>query len=308
MFIQGKRYLRRELHATYGGQQQGGISTPRDHPLIFLFTGDVGEQYGYQDGWDSEGMFFYTGEGQQGDMQFVRGNRAIRDHVDEGKDLHLFHDVERGIVRYEGQMVYSGHEYRNAPDADGQEREVIVVKLLPIERMREENQDKEGKELTRQSLEELRALAKGEGSPSPVSSKSTIHVVHRSQAIKTYVRKRAGGTCEACNDEAPFETSSGEPYIEVHHIRRLSDGGPDLPEWVIGLCPNCHARAHYSVDKSQFNASFREIVMQKEKLEEGRDRHLPPSRDLRNSNPGVNFNRSCVNYAIKIDKQNDQLG
>ena len=42
---------RRDIHAIYGGQQQGGICTPTEHPVIFLFTGEAGGQHGYSDGW-----------------------------------------------------------------------------------------------------------------------------------------------------------------------------------------------------------------------------------------------------------------
>jgi len=81
MFVTGEVYSRRELHERYGGQRQGGISSPSKWPIIMLFTGGQGAQYGYEDGWTADGSFAYTGEGQQGDMQFVRGNRAVRDHV-----------------------------------------------------------------------------------------------------------------------------------------------------------------------------------------------------------------------------------
>jgi hypothetical protein len=82
MFEVGNIYDRRsEIHGLYRGQQYGGISTPADHPFVFLFTGEAGEQYGYRDGWDDNGVFLYTGEGQEGNMEFVRGNRAIRDHA-----------------------------------------------------------------------------------------------------------------------------------------------------------------------------------------------------------------------------------
>ena len=33
-----EEYKRKELHDNFGGQRQGGISTPRNHPLIFIFT------------------------------------------------------------------------------------------------------------------------------------------------------------------------------------------------------------------------------------------------------------------------------
>ena len=85
-FIWGKEYKRTDIHKEYRGQQQGGISTPKDHPYIFIFSGEAGDTYGYEDHWsEDKKLFYYTGEGQVGDMQFNRGNRAIRDHAQNNK-------------------------------------------------------------------------------------------------------------------------------------------------------------------------------------------------------------------------------
>jgi 5-methylcytosine-specific restriction protein A len=93
--------------------------------------------------------------------------------------------------------------------------------------------------------------------PSPLRGESfkerkTIYR-ERSNAIKLYALKRANGTCEACQQSAPFVTADGRPFLEVHHLRRLSDGGPDHPQWVAAVCPNCHRRAHYGQDAAAFN-------------------------------------------------------
>jgi hypothetical protein len=72
-FQRGKTYRRAELHRQFGGQERGGISTPKEHPIIMLFTGETGEQFGYSDGWTEDGIFYYTGEGQIGPMTFERG-------------------------------------------------------------------------------------------------------------------------------------------------------------------------------------------------------------------------------------------
>ena len=74
-FIPGKSYRRGDLHDEYGGQQQGGISTPASQPVIFTFTGEQGEQYGYRDGFRADGTFWYTGEGQIGDMEMILNER-----------------------------------------------------------------------------------------------------------------------------------------------------------------------------------------------------------------------------------------
>jgi hypothetical protein len=43
-FTPGRTYRRQALHEAYGGQRKGGISTPADADLIFLFTGQSGAQ------------------------------------------------------------------------------------------------------------------------------------------------------------------------------------------------------------------------------------------------------------------------
>ena len=47
-FKVGALYHRRdEIHARFGGQRQGGISTPKDSPVVILFTGEAGTTHGY---------------------------------------------------------------------------------------------------------------------------------------------------------------------------------------------------------------------------------------------------------------------
>jgi len=267
MFIKGKSYIRRELHNRYGGQQQGGISTPADYPVIFLFTGAQGEEYGYRDSWTEEGVFLYTGEGQRGDMEFVRGNKAIRDHIENGKDLYLFEYVDEGVVRYVDQMICSGFEFREAPDVEENFRRAFVFHLIPEDSFDPSisAQDNEGfEDMATLSMDELRQRALGEeGSPrQPRESLNSAY--DRSEAVKAYVMLRASGVCEACGNEAPFTTAAGRPFLETHHVRSLSDGGPDHPAWVAGVCPNCHRRAHFGSDREVFNCMIRENVVEKE--------------------------------------------
>ena len=47
-------------------------------------------------------------------------------------------------------------------------------------------------------------------------------------------------------------------------MQRLADGGPDEPNNVIAVCPNCHRRTHSSVDKKIFNNDLISKIEQKE--------------------------------------------
>lgn len=267
MFTVGQTYKRSDLHKTFGGQEQGGISTPAGHGFLMLFTGEQGGQYGYKDGWTEDGVFFYTGEGQKGDMPFVRGNKAIRDHVADGKDLHLFAYVSRGYVRYVGQMTCTGFHEVSSPDIDGNDRKAIVFELYPtsaIDAIATPG-DVTEEEMWRQPIQVLRdrAMAASNVGRSPSERRGIVRC--RSDAIRVYVLRRADGVCEACGSNAPFRTEAGRPYLEPHHIRRLSDGGPDHPQWVAAVCPNCHRKAHYGENGSDFNKQLARAVHEKER-------------------------------------------
>jgi hypothetical protein len=134
VFSPGQIYRRLDLHEKFGGQRQGGISTPAKAPFIFLITGDSGKQHGYSDEWTDDGVFLYTGEGQHGDMKFVAGNRAIRDHVEDGKTLQVFEQQKKDkrFLRYLGEMKFADHEYRQALDTNGKQRKAIVFHLRPV--------------------------------------------------------------------------------------------------------------------------------------------------------------------------------
>jgi 5-methylcytosine-specific restriction enzyme A len=268
MFNQGQIYKRTEIHSRMGGQSQGGISTPINSPLILLFSGEQGKQYGYNDGWNN-GSFFYTGEGQEGDMSFVRGNKAIIEHSKEGKDLHLFqYTKEPGKVIYIGQMVCTGFQEKIAPDIKGNDRKVYVFELQPLSKfimvdMEEELNDDE---IWQTPLIEnrKRAFEAAEENPQVVTRNQSI--IKRSEIIRIYVIQRANEHCEFCEKEAPFRTVKGRAYLESHHIRRLTDGGPDNPIYMAALCPNCHRKAHFSKERDQIKHALLLLIQEKERI------------------------------------------
>ena len=257
-FVPGRLYNRRKLHAQYGGQRQGGISTPKDQPAILLFTGESGKAYGYHDGFQPDGTFWYTGEGQIGDMAMLRGNLAIRDSGVNGKTLHLFQTDQKGWVQYLGEASYAGHHFAPAPDRNGNPRRAIVFELVTASHgsgepaIREVVDEVADDRLWRKSLKELRDLAtRTQHNLTPKERKSNAY--QRSQAVKVYVLKRASGVCESCGKAAPFKTPRGRGYLEPHHLRRVADQGPDHPRWVAALCPNCHREVHYGEHGPKLN-------------------------------------------------------
>lgn len=264
MFELGKIYNRRtNIHGLYKGQQYGGISTPSNHNYIFIFTGHIGNKYGYIDTFIPDGTFEYTGEGQEGDMKMSKGNLAIRDHQKNNKEILLFEYITKGNVRFLGQCNYLFHRIEERADKNGNLRNAIIFHLdvmssgrphivrtsNTVEAPQKAYSIKSNKS---EALQNLREKAIG-STPKQTTVKEKIQSIReRSEAIKKYAKKRAAGVCEGCNKAAPFETKTG-PYLEVHHLTRLADGGTDLPQNVIALCPTCHRRAHHALNNLEFN-------------------------------------------------------
>ncbi|HGE8303019.1 TPA: HNH endonuclease [Serratia marcescens] len=251
-------YKRKYLHDLYGGQEQGGISTPKEFPVIFIFTGETGETHGYKDGWSNNDHFSYTGEGQKGNMQFTKGNKDIRDHKENGKDILLFeYNKKRTGVKFAGLFECDSWNYAECEDTQKNMRQGIIFNLFRVSSAQDADHDLISSEVDQkeETLEQLRAKAikSSEISGQRQQSDSKKSWFKRSEDVKKYVLKRANGICEACDQPAPFKKKNGEPYLEPHHTKRLADEGPDHPQWVGAICPTCHRRIHSGVDGKEVN-------------------------------------------------------
>jgi 5-methylcytosine-specific restriction enzyme A len=251
----GRVYSRRkDIHARFGGQQQGGIITPKDHPLVIIITGEAGLQHGYADRLRADGVFEYFGEGQVGDMQLTGGNKAVAEHSNSGESLLLFRKADTGL-RFEGEMVCETFHHEQSSDREGDNRRAIVFELRRLEAISEIV----GEQGVPAKYDLAGLLAKAlvaAGIPPKTGTSAIRNVYERSRDVRDYVLARAGDKCEGCDSLAPFLRNDGSPYLEPHHIRRLSDGGPDHPAFVIALCPNCHRRVHAGADGDKYNAKL----------------------------------------------------
>ena len=200
-------------------------------------------------------------------MEMVRGNLSIRDHQENGKNLFLFEYVKSGHVRFMGEAVCTSYHIEQRPDVNDEYRDAIIFHLALIMPENQQGAIKEpkaeyninSKNLKSKSLAELREIALTTTPKSSSKKEIKTSVSIRSDAIKIYALMRANGTCEGCNKPAPFSSKDG-PFLEVHHIQRIADGGPDHPENVAALCPNCHKQVHFAIEGKEYNAQIRNKI------------------------------------------------
>lgn len=82
------------------------------------------------------------------------------------------------------------------------------------------------------------------GQSSPAKTSGVRETFVRDASVVAYVLAQARGACECCKSPAPFQRDDGQPYLEVHHVRHLANGGSDTIENAVAVCPNCHRELH----------------------------------------------------------------
>jgi 5-methylcytosine-specific restriction enzyme A len=194
-------------------------------------------------------------------MQFVKSNRALRDHQANERRVYLFESSRISYVRFVGEVRYVNHHVEQRPDTNGQLRNAIVfeLELMPTRVSAKTSTSVfpiNERAYWKKPMEELFSQASDTSSTDETVRQRIARVHHRSEAVRIYVLRRADGVCEGCNQAAPFKTKAGRPYLEPHHVHRISDGGPDHPHHVIALCPTCHRRVHYGIEGAAYNQSL----------------------------------------------------
>ena len=103
------------------------------------------------------------------------------------------------------------------------------------------------------SVDELVALythGVPSGNKKPKSKIVKTVSYERDPKVVAWILKIAKGICEACDKKAPFiKDADDQEYLEVHHVKRLADGGKDIINNAVALCPNCHKEAHFGKNK-----------------------------------------------------------
>ncbi len=79
--------------------------------------------------------------------------------------------------------------------------------------------------------------------------KKTQKVIETFERNRKAVRdlKRLYKTCQVTGDDFVFSKVNGEPYLEVHHLVPLGEGGSDDPANLVVISAHIHRMLHYAV-------------------------------------------------------------
>lgn len=101
------------------------------------------------------------------------------------------------------------------------------------------------------------------GETQPMTHTISILRYTRDKKVMDYVFNHANGICENCKQPAPFRREDKSPYLEIHHLTPLADGGADTVENCVALCPNCHRSLHSAENKENLKEN---LISQKKNI------------------------------------------
>ncbi|WP_305791407.1 helix-turn-helix domain-containing protein [Thalassospira sp. A40-3] len=129
-------------------------------------------------------------------------------------------------------------EIRTLLEENGVEAQIDLSPVADRQKL-EERSEQLRKRLRRKPMQEGPT-----GVRKPEVTTITTTAIRRDPLVRAWVLENANGICELCKQPAPFMRPDGTPYLEVHHVKTLADGGPDTIDNAIACCPNCHSEIH----------------------------------------------------------------
>ena len=250
--VVGNKYSNNEIATVFECSYMGGMR--RSHKTNSLVLIAKHNNPLYDDQWNNDGIFNYTGMGTVGDQNInFNQNKTLVLSKQNGIKVYLFESYKDNEYYYDGEVELYGSIFQSAEiDANGNLRTVIKFPLKRVDSSKEIVIDygdietsisEKSKSLKNLSSAEIKSKAKNINYHT-VSKEVKTTYRERNQYIAEYTKERAKGICDLCGKEAPFRDKNGKPYLESHHVITLAEGGPDAIYNTVAICPNCHRRIH----------------------------------------------------------------
>ncbi|QFQ90944.1 hypothetical protein LM010_05670 [Lacticaseibacillus manihotivorans] len=121
--VSGRVYTHDEIIHTFVVASSGGMRRSHANNALVLLSRHHAdpEQNPYEDRWEADGLFHYTGEGQVGDQSLdYRQNKTLNESDRNGISVYLFESSRDNAYVYRGEVVLAKAPYpEQAPDRDG---------------------------------------------------------------------------------------------------------------------------------------------------------------------------------------------
>ncbi|MCH4164115.1 MAG: HNH endonuclease [Lentilactobacillus diolivorans] len=256
----GKTITNDQLAGIFNVSTQGGMRPSKKNKCLVLISKEADNFY--PDRWEGDTLY-YTGMGQKGDQDVnFRANRTLNESNNNGITVYLF--VYMGVNQYifygQVKLIQKPYMQTNVSDS-GEKRQVVIFPIRPIKHLdkvhiankevlhqSEIKQEQAVKKMPiKKLIESVKTHEQGKTAKTSCREVTTTMYVRNAnnRHLALYFSK---GVCQLCGEPAPFKDKTGQPYLEVHHIDWLSQGGKDVIENEIAICPNCHRKMHIIQD------------------------------------------------------------
>ena len=106
---------------------------PTDNTVVLISSiSKASGNFVYHDKWTADGDYIYSGEGKTGDQTMTKGNLAIRDAAQNGKEIHLFVKFSPQEYYYQGIFELVDYTYEDDKDEDGNIRKEYKFRLKKV--------------------------------------------------------------------------------------------------------------------------------------------------------------------------------
>jgi 5-methylcytosine-specific restriction protein A len=247
----GQIITNEEIISAFKCAPRGGMRRSHKTNSLILISDHTGEIY--EDRLHDD-VFYYTGEGLRGDQDInARQNKTLAESNENKINVHLFEVFIPGKYLYHGKVKLIDAPFQEMQlDERNNIRKVWIFPLKrtdgldfesipePLYKRHQERKERKVKKLSESKLHERIAKAPQK----PPKRKVSGYQYQGNLEIKEKVKRLAQGKCDLCRKAAPFKDKNGKKYLEGHHIVWLSNGGLDILDNVVALCPNCHRKMH----------------------------------------------------------------
>jgi 5-methylcytosine-specific restriction protein A len=270
-----------EIWSFFGGQWVQGVTKFENENIVNVFFDEDGP---YADEIDHEtGTVEYRGKGLTGEQKLTEGNELLENARLSKSAIRFWYKPSKGNWTFKNWAAVIDRDNIEEEDVEGNLAKRFLWYLEPVV-----SEDKTFwpigineapvREISideivliknpRNLLADYARIAKElEANPTTLSSnvKPRTPQPRRRKRAKDIVIARAAGECEndQCTGMPPDVKKDGTPLFQVDHIIQLSDGGPDQPDNMVALCPNCHTAKTLGKNKNEMTSRLKKIAIQK---------------------------------------------
>lgn len=247
-FVINNYYKKDSIWPKFGVGARGGIRFNKSKNLIVIFIDtkpqkpidDAGRNI-YEDGYDSKKKLFrYTGQGQEGNQEFTRGNKWLLESKEKKSEIHLFQqESPEKSHKYIGKVRVESYNFERQKDRNGRERDVVIFWLRPTSSniITPKSRIETIEHLDDSLIEKIDLLLtlKDDLSILPETRKyikREYEIALRNINFRDRILKIYDHTCVICGLQLSL--------VEAAHIVPVSEGGTDELTNGIALCSNHH--------------------------------------------------------------------